>query len=157
MRVSWPYQFLKTNELYEEIVNCTSRYFYTSHSVKPSKRIVSCQLCIKNLRWTQARDARVVCLGSRKFFGKAPKMPPSPLGPGLGGLQAKTACLISTTSIIQCFYDFCLSQVTNWQKKKKNNQASARLLRDVFKSNGTGFINVLFYLTSKFYNMSPSK
>jgi len=25
------------------------------------------------------------------------------------------------------------------------------------KNNGTKFINVLFYLTSKFYNMSPSK
>jgi len=25
------------------------------------------------------------------------------------------------------------------------------------KSNGTGSINVLFYLTSKFYNMSPLK
>ena len=25
------------------------------------------------------------------------------------------------------------------------------------KGNGTGSINVLFYLTSKFYNMSPSK
>ena len=105
MRVSWPYQFLKTNEPYEEIVNCTSRYFYTSHSVKPSKRIVSCQLCKKNLWWTQARGTRVVCLGSRNFFGKAPKNAPSPLAPGLGGLQAKTACLISTKSTIRCFYD----------------------------------------------------
>ena len=55
MRVSWSHHFLKINELYEEVVNCTSRYFYTSCSVEPSKRTVTCRLCIKNLWWAQTR------------------------------------------------------------------------------------------------------
>ena len=55
MRVSRPYHFLKINELYEEIVNCTTKYFYTSRSLEQSKRTLACQLYFKNLWWAQAR------------------------------------------------------------------------------------------------------
>ena len=39
----------------------------------------------------------------------------------------------------------------------KNKLSSEFIYEECLKSNGIGSINVLFYLTSKLYNMSPSK
>ena len=64
MRVSWPYHFLK------EVIYYTSRYFYTSRSVGPSKPTVNCQLCKKDVWWVQARrQSRVFGWRHKNFWG----------------------------------------------------------------------------------------